>query len=771
MQRPSFSCPLFFCLLIFATAQAQLADDFSDGNFTQNPVWTGDTALFRITPDGKLQSAGPNATSVISLSTPCVLTDSTVWEFSVTLNFAPSGSNYLRVYLASNQANLKTALNGYYIRIGETGSNDGVELYRQNGTASTKIIDGIAGRAAANPVALRIRVVRGSAGNWRLFSRKTTESEWVTEGSAIDNAFVAGAYFGVSCYFTAVNRQRFALDDFKIVSFETPKPPVPPVIGFRELVINEIFADESPRVELPPAEFVELHNPTDRVINLKNCTLGDPGTKAVLPDENVPPQSHIILCANAFVADFQPFGFTVGLSNFPSLNNAGDEITLRNPAGQVIDQVAYSDNWYRDADKTDGGWSLEQIDAANACGEEGNWAAAVAGAGGTPGKPNSVAASKPDQTPPLLLAAEVLGLNRVKVIFNEKMDTVSLANPLNYSAEPALEIVSFEIAKPARREVLLTLAASVQPKTVYTLTVQNIRDCNQNVAATQQIRFALPEPADSMDVVINEVLFNPRVGGVDFVEVYNRSDKYINLKDWQLANVENSLVANRKTCTAANRLLPPNTYAVFTTDAKLLATYHPKYRPETVVAMPLPTYYDDAGNVVLLDSQGRTIDRFDYSEDFHFPMLADKEGVSLERIAFGAPTRNAASWHSAAATEGYATPGYLNSQTVETVSAPGFRIEPKVITPNEDGYHDFAALHYQFATRGNLATVTVFDVAGRQIRQLANNVSLATEGFFTWDGTGQDGAKVRSGRYVVALAVFNPDGNRQLFKADVVVSW
>ena len=762
---------LILSFFISANAQAQLADDFSDGDFTRNPAWTGDTALFRITPDRKLQSDGPNATSVISLATPCVSTDSTVWEFSVTLNFAPSGSNHLRVYLASNQANLKTALNGYYIRIGETGSNDGVDLHRQNGTASTKIIDGIASRAAANPVALRIRVLRDNAGNWRLFSRKGTESEWVTEGSAIDNAFAAGAYFGVSCYFTATNRQRFTLDDFKIVSFETPKPPVPPAIGFRELVINEIFADESPRVELPAAEFVELYNPTDQTVNLKNCTLGDPTAKAVLPDVDVPPKSYIILCANAFIADFQPFGSAVGLSNFPSLNNAGDEITLRNPVGQIIDQVAYSDKWYRDATKSDGGWSLEQIDAANACGEEGNWLAANAGAGGTPGKPNSVAASKPDQTPPVLLAAEMPEPNRIRLVFNERMDTVSMADPLNYSTEPNLKIVSFEIAKPVRREVILTLAASVQPKTVYTLTARNLKDCNQNAAATQQVRFALPEPADSSDVVINEVLFNPRVGGVDFVEVYNRSDKYINLKDWQLANVENSLVANRKTCTAANRLLPPGTYAVFTTDVKLLATYHPKYRPETVVAMPLPTYYDEAGTVVLLDSRGRIIDRFDYSEDFHFPMLADKEGVSLERIAFAAPTNNAASWHSAAATEGYATPGYLNSQTLQTVSGPGFRIEPKVITPNEDGYHDFAALHYQFATQGNLATVTVFDVAGRQVRQLANNVSLATEGFFTWDGTNQSGAKVRSGRYVVALSVFNADGSQRIFKEDVVVGW
>lgn len=765
-----FVCCFWILLQAYTCAQAQFADNFSDNNFTKNPAWQGDTTLFRITNDQKLQSNGPSATAVLALATPVELSGRMEWEFSVTLNFAPSTSNYVRIYLMSSQADLKNALNGYYIRIGESGNTDGIDLFRQNGTTSTKIIDGIAGRAATNP-SFKIRVTRDVQGNWQVLSQSATESTFTSEGTATDDVFSSGTFVGVVCNHTSTNRQGFVFDDFKVnVEPVKPEPPV----GFRELIITELLPDESPRQELPSAEFVEVYNPTDRAINLKNCTLSDGSTNTTLPSYSLESHAYLILCKSSYTTDFEAFGKVLGLSTLPSLNNSGNEITLKNPAGQLIDQVRYDISWYQDAVKADGGWSLEQIDVTNPCGEENNWTASVANEGGTPGKANSVAASKPDFTPPTLQLTEVVSATQLKLVFNEKLDSNAAAELAHYQLSPGVKIVSAQSQKPALREVVVQLQDSLRPKTLYTLTVTGIKDCNQNIAMQPQTsQLALPEEADSMDVVINEVLFNPKVGGVDFVEIYNRSDKYINLKDWQLANVENSIVANQKTATTRNRLLPPKSYAVFTTSASVLSTYYPKTKTEAVIQVSsLPTYYDDAGTVVIISGKSRLIDRFDYSDDYHFAMLQDKAGVSLERISVSTATNQPSNWHSAAATEGYATPGYRNSQTVETAtSASAFRIEPRLITPNEDGYHDFAALYYQFPSQGNVATVTIFDQMGREIRKLAANQSLATEGFFTWDGSNQNGEKVRSGRYIVAFSVFNPNGKQNLFKEDVVVSW
>lgn len=740
---------MLFCLSV--ATRAQLRDEFSDGDFTRHPTWTGDTAFFRVNADFQLQTNGPEAASVLALATPITLQDSTVWEFSVNLAFAPSGNNYGRIYLISDQADLKKGLNGYYVRTGENGVNDGVDLFYQQGTTHTRLITGNAGRAANHPN-LYIRVTRGPAGQWQLFSRQMTETALVTEGTALNPAWNPVGYAGVVCTHTATNGQHFVFDDFNITSRQAA-PSVAAPIGLREVIINEIMADESPGVGLPAAEFVELYNPTTRTINLSQCTLGDAASQVRLPDFALPPKGYVTVCARAFAGSFQPFGPVIGVPAFPALNNAGDQITLRSATGLLIDQVRYNRNWYGEEAKSDGGWSLEQIDPANACGEETNWTAAVAQAGGTPGSANSVAASKPDFTPPTLLTAEVTAPNQISLMLTERMDSVSATNPLNYHVTPSIDIQTLSLAQPAGRTVVLTLPDSLPKGVLYELIARNLKDCNGNpMTSPQKISFARPLPADSADVVINEVLFNPRVGGVDFVEIYNRSAKFISLKNWQLANEQAQSLANLKGVGPRYSTLPPGAYAVFTTNANVLTTHYPKAKPETFVVMPaLPAFPDQAGTVVLLNEQNKIIDQFTYSEDLHSPMLADKEGVSLERLRFDAPTHDGQNWHSAAATEGYATPGYRNSQSLTTpVTDATLRAEPAVITPNGDGYHDFATFHYHFGAPGNVATATVFDSFGRPVRQLLANQSLATEGLLTWDGTGASGAKVRAGRYVVS---------------------
>lgn len=126
-----------------APSFAQFSDTFSDGDFTNNPAWTGHTDHFLV-HDGRLQSNGPGASAVISLTTPNGQFSRTEWRFFVSLGFSPSDANHARIYLMSDQADLSSAeLNGYFIRIGENGAQDGIDLWRQQGSILTKIIDGL----------------------------------------------------------------------------------------------------------------------------------------------------------------------------------------------------------------------------------------------------------------------------------------------------------------------------------------------------------------------------------------------------------------------------------------------------------------------------------------------------------------------------------------------------------------------------------------------------------------------------------------------------
>src|SRR5690606_4306379 len=109
-----------FAVLILAqlAGYGQLLDDFSDGDFTNNPTWTGSESLF-IVENEMLRSNSPGEAEYY-LSTPNTLFDDAQWEFYIKLAFATSGSNYVDVYIAADNPDLTAVQNGYFLRIGGT---------------------------------------------------------------------------------------------------------------------------------------------------------------------------------------------------------------------------------------------------------------------------------------------------------------------------------------------------------------------------------------------------------------------------------------------------------------------------------------------------------------------------------------------------------------------------------------------------------------------------------------------------------------------------
>ena len=76
--------------------------------------------------------------------------------------------------------------------------------------------------------------------------------------------------------------------------------------------------------------------------------------------------------------------------------------------------------------------------------------------------------------------------------------------------------------------------------------------------------FALPVPAAANDVVINEILYNPRPYAVDFVELLNRSANYVDLQGWTISNEKPDGTLDTKPVTAAPYLLAPGQFVVLT---------------------------------------------------------------------------------------------------------------------------------------------------------------------------------------------------------------
>ncbi len=550
--------------------------------------------------------------------------------------------------------------------------------------------------------------------------------------------------------------------------------PSAPAVG--ELIISEIFADETPQVGLPLSEYVEIYNRSaTKTLSLRGVRLGKGGsaTVAVFADTaRLLPGQYAVVCGSTRTLQFASYGKVYGPTNFPSLSNGGDQLVLRGRDGRTLFEVSYSDSWYRDAKKKDGGWSLEIIDANNYCGGAENWTASTDATGGTPGRANSVRAANADALAPTLLRAVALNATTVRAYFSEKLDSAAAATLSRYSLAPAIAVVGATPVGPDFRQVDLTLGAALGASRPTTLAVQTATDCAGNASGPlQSATFALPEAAVSGDVVINEILFNPRTGGVRFVELINRSPKFIDLQGWQLGNLKPDGSVDNAILASGPLVLAPGLLLAFSSSTATIISQYPTSSDAAnlVQLSSLPTF-PDASTVILADRLGFEIDRLGYSKNLHLSLLSTQEGVSLERIRINGAS-NGSNFHSAAGAVGYATPGRPNSQAQDAAGGDQeLAITPEVFTPDDDGQQDFATLNYHLDATGYAATITVYDALGRLTRHLVRNETLPTTGFVQWDGIDDRGHKAAVGYYILLVELFRPSGGeRREYKKTVVL--
>jgi hypothetical protein len=187
-------------------------ENFSDSNFTANPVWTGDTALFSISTSKELQLDAPAASGTASLATQSTCGLDATWQFRVRLAFNPSTSNYAKVYLVSTSANLNASLNGYYVRLGGS-TEDRISLFRQSGTASVLLAESPAAMLGQTTINVNIRVTRNVAHQWVVEADTTGAASFTAVAMAIDSTHKTSTYFGWQCIYTSTRSKAFFLDD------------------------------------------------------------------------------------------------------------------------------------------------------------------------------------------------------------------------------------------------------------------------------------------------------------------------------------------------------------------------------------------------------------------------------------------------------------------------------------------------------------------------------------------------------------------------------
>lgn len=191
---------------------AQLSDDFSDGDFTNNPTWSGTVNHFIVNPLSQLQTDTTGAATSY-LSTPHLLTDlsNKEWKFYAKMAFAGSATNFARIYLTADNQNLIAAMNGYYIQLGEALSTDAVRLFKLDNGVSTQICASPDGTIASS-ANIGVRVLRSATGDWQLFVDFSGGENYVLQGSGTDASTLLGTHFGIFAKYTVGNIKKVYLD-------------------------------------------------------------------------------------------------------------------------------------------------------------------------------------------------------------------------------------------------------------------------------------------------------------------------------------------------------------------------------------------------------------------------------------------------------------------------------------------------------------------------------------------------------------------------------
>ncbi|MDR1023448.1 MAG: lamin tail domain-containing protein [Prevotellaceae bacterium] len=570
-------------------------------------------------------------------------------------------------------------------------------------------------------------------------------------------------YFATGSYMFAIqglpNAQGTESNDSYDFRLEVPR--------YGDVVFSELMVRPSAESDLPD-EYIELYNRTYSSIDLTGWTITSAARTGHITSGAIEASSYALI-GNVT----SEHANTLAITGRPQLTDGGANLLLSDSRGTLVTALSYSEQWYADEMKKSGGYSLEKVDLDNLEETATNWRASNSERGGTPGEQNSVAAANADVTPPKFLSFSVTG-SELYLRFNEAISEVALkagsfaldngigaAQSLRWVLEKPMD-VTLVFARPPERHAVCTLSVEAGA----------ICDLAQNCMADFTVQVGFGEAPAAGDVVINEVLFNPYAGGVDFVELYNRSEKIAELEGLRLANRRLTTGVTDRSYALPAYALFPREYVVITTSPDVVRGQYSCPNPEAFITLAaLPSYPNDAGCVALLDSAGKTLEDFYYSEKMHSGVLASPKGVSLERINPYRPANESSGWLSAAQIAGFATPTGKNSQYSEreNSSSDAVSLFPEVFSPDGDGFDDMLFIAYAMPAEGYIANITIFDAAGRIAKTLCRNATLAVAGQLSWDGVCDNGKVAAMGVYVVYVEVFSLNGKVEKYKKTCVV--
>lgn len=277
------------------------------------------------------------------------------------------------------------------------------------------------------------------------------------------------------------------------------------------------------------------------------------------------------------------------------------------------------------------------------------------------------------------------------------------------------------------------------------------------------------------EVVINEIMATSEGGKADYVEIYNATDRDIDMAGMALAYTPKD--GKRKVIVICEEptIIGHHSFFVITNHPEEVEERHFVMNPAAMRKPPkMPTLAAD-GTLTLLDRNGARMDSVTYRDAWHNATLARHTDVALERIDAQGASNDPKNWTSALPTAGFGTPTAPNSVDETGMGRRDetrLRLRSKMIIPNGGGLVAPERMEVEMrAAKGTTAvSMAIYDAKGRRMAMPYDNAPTSSaEQTLIWDGRDGNGAPIAPGTYVVAVETWGADGRSELRKESVTV--
>ncbi len=524
--------------------------------------------------------------------------------------------------------------------------------------------------------------------------------------------------------------------------------------GSGAVVLNEILANEPGGwVSL---EWTELFNDSDEDVNLAGWRLvSGPDTntlssvvilaggylvlarKLISPSDSISFEGHWGDNSKAW-GDSPEEDFPV-VEIKVSLTNGCDSVELIDTSGNKQRFV-----WIRDSGD---GVSWEKINPSQGDLSD-NWDTNILSCGSTPGKVNSIglvendlgiealsfSPENPKENQPLILAASV------KNVGLDSSGNNSLTFYSDYDLDQDLEeaeklgspISIPSLEKGESCDVSKSLLLGSGNYRVYAKLDQDDKPYNNLTQIDLRVGGLLPE------IILNEFLPNPQTSGSEWVELHNRSAKSVSLKGWCLGDQTRQEILTDEDIEVA-----AGGYLLVTEDYDKFLLAYPQVDCLVLEQKNWQTLNNDGDRIILRDAAGFKVEELSYQTSW-------ETEVSWERINPEVTADEPDNWWKCVDSSG-STPGKINSLSVLYSSEIRLQLEPRVFSPDGDGFEDELKIKYALPLRSNL-TLKIYDIKGRAIKTLMEERPQVS-GEMIWDGRDDKNRTVRIGIYVLYARV------------------